>query len=70
MTVFEDRLAETFPDDLHSEDEERCITIGVSSQHRVLFFSHQEFENGIRIIGARPAEPAEIRAYEELKDRF
>jgi len=30
MTVFADPFAETFPDELHSEDEDRWITIGLA----------------------------------------
>ena len=37
MTVFNDPFAQTFPDDLHSETEERWITLGVSSRQRLLF---------------------------------
>ena len=53
MTVFDDPLAQTFPDELHSEDEDRSITIGLSSRNRLLFVSHRETENHIRLIGAR-----------------
>ena len=56
MTVFDDPLAQTFPGELHSEDELRSITIGLSSQQRLLFLSHQESEDRIRIIGARLAD--------------
>lgn len=69
MTVFDDPMAQTFPDDLHSEDESRCITIGLSSRQRLLFLSHLEAESHIRLIGARPANNAEREAYEELKRR-
>ncbi len=69
MTVFDDPLAQTFPDDLHSEDESRSITIGLSSRQRLLFLSHLESEDRIRLIGARLAENAEREAYEELKRR-
>jgi uncharacterized DUF497 family protein len=69
MTIFDDPLAQTFPDELHSEDEDRCITIGLSSQQRLLFISHLEEDNRIRLIGARLAENAEREAYEELKRR-
>jgi uncharacterized DUF497 family protein len=69
ITVFDDPFAETFPDDLHSEDEDRSITIGLSSRQRLLFLSHLEFENRARVIGARQADPAERTAYEELKIR-
>ena len=69
MTVFDDPLAQTFPDELHSEDEDRCLTIGLSSRQRLLFISHLEEDNRIRLIGARLAENAEREAYEELKRR-
>lgn len=69
MTVFDDPLAQTFPDDLHSEGEARSITIGLSSRQRLLFLSHLEFEDRIRIIGVRLANHAEREAYEELKRR-
>ncbi len=69
MTVFDDPLAQTFPDELHSEDEERFVTIGLSSGQRLLFVSHLESENLIRLIGARHVTPAEKDAYEELKNR-
>jgi uncharacterized protein len=69
MTVFDDPFAETFPDDLHSDDEDRSITIGLSSRQRLLFLSHLELEHRIRLIGARLADPTERKAYEELKSR-
>jgi uncharacterized DUF497 family protein len=68
MTVFDDPLAQTFPDDLHSEDEERFITIGLSSAQRLLF-ARTLSRTTIRLIGARPADNAEREAYEELKRR-
>jgi uncharacterized DUF497 family protein len=70
MTVFDDPLAQTFPDELYSEDEERFVTIGLSSGHSLLFVSHLESDNLIRLIGARRATPAEKDAYEELKNRL
>jgi uncharacterized DUF497 family protein len=69
ITVFNDPLAQTFPDELHSEDEDRSITIGLSSRNRLLFVSHRETENHIRLIGARRATVTEKKAYEELKKR-
>ena len=69
MTVFDDPLAQTFPDELHSEDEDRSITLGLSSRHRLLFVSHREAESHIRLIGARRASRAEKTIYEELKKR-
>jgi uncharacterized DUF497 family protein len=53
MTVFDDPLAATFPDELHSEDEARSITIGPSLRQRLLFISHLDSPDRIRLIGAR-----------------
>ena len=69
LLVFTDRFAETFPDELHANDEQRYITIGLSSKRRLLFVSHQEQEDRIRLIGARKATAAEKRAYEDLKNQ-
>jgi len=65
MTVFDDPLASTLPDDQHSEDEERWISVGMSSRHRILFVVYTEAVSGTRLIGARTATAAEIRQYEE-----
>ena len=69
ITVFSDPLAQTFPDELHSEDESRFVTIGLSSRNRLLFVSHLETETLIRLIGVRRTTLAEKKAYEELKKR-
>ncbi len=69
MTVFNNPLAETFPDDLHSEEEDRSITIGLSSRQQLLFVVHGERNSRIRLIGARRANGTERKAYEELKAR-
>ena len=37
MTVFNDPLASTLPDDQHSIEESRFITVGMSARHRILF---------------------------------
>jgi len=66
VSVFTDPFAQTFPDELHSEEEARWITLGVSSRQRLLFVSHLETDGLIRLIGARPAEPQEQHEYEEL----
>ena len=70
MTVFGDPFAQTFPDDSHSDQEERWITLGVSSRQRLLFVSHLEEGDDVRIIGARDAEPFEQNEYEEHKTNF
>ena len=66
MTVFDDPLASTLPDDQHSEDENRFITVGESSRHRILFVVYTDSISGIRLIGARTASAAEIKQYEEV----
>jgi uncharacterized protein len=65
MTVFSDSLAATFPDELHSAEEARYITIGLSSKQRLLFVSHLESHDNVRIIGARLANATEKKTYEE-----
>ena len=66
MTVFDDPLASTLPDDQHSLDESRYITLGMSGRQRILFVVYTETISGIRLIGARPATAVEIRQYEEV----
>lgn len=41
-TVFNDPLMVTFPDHEHSNDESRFISIGLSSNRRVLVVIHTE----------------------------
>ena len=65
MTVFDDPLSSTLPDDPHSIDETRLITVGRSSRQRILFVVYTETISGTRLIGARPASAAEIDQYEE-----
>jgi uncharacterized DUF497 family protein len=64
-TVFLDPLAITFPDPDHSVEENREITVGLSTKRRVVFVSHCPRENHTRIIGARKATRKERRQYEE-----
>lgn len=68
-TVFNDRLLLTFPNDLHSETEERFISIGYSSKQRLLLVVHTEHETEdgiqIRIISCRKVTAAERRYYAE-----
>ncbi len=56
-TVFLDPLAVTYPDPDHSGDEIREITIGHSAKRKVVFLSHTQRGDRIRIIGAREATP-------------
>jgi uncharacterized DUF497 family protein len=67
-TVFNDPLLLTYPDEFHSETEERLISIGYSSQRRLLLVVHTERDAGnellIRIVSCRRATAAERRTYE------
>ena len=62
-TVFGDPLAETVPDEGHSVDEEREITIGISVAGRTVVVWHTNRSGVTRIIGARLATPTERRTY-------
>ena len=42
MTVFSDPLSSTLPDDQHSIDENRYLTVGLSSRNRLLFLVYTE----------------------------
>lgn len=64
-TVFRDGLSVTVPDPDHSIEEERFITVGMSSQNRPLIVAHADRGDCIRIISARELTPRERRQYEE-----
>jgi uncharacterized protein len=64
-TVFLVPLAMTFPDPDHSLDEHREITIGHTMKGRLVFVSHCERGERIRIISARRATRAERDHYEK-----
>ena len=64
-TVLGDPLSTTYPDVEHSGPEQRFVTIGVSSRHRVLVVAHMGEGERIRIISARRATRHERRFYEE-----
>lgn len=63
-TVFYDPLSITFDDPDHSEGENRFLTVGFSSQNRLLVVSHTERGVTIRIISARPATSQERKKHE------
>ncbi|MEZ5536753.1 MAG: BrnT family toxin [Thiolinea sp.] len=64
-TVFGDPFELTIPDPDHSDGEYRYISMGRSSQGRVLVVSYTEVaQDRIRIISARKAESHEKRQYE------
>lgn len=64
-TVFGDALAVTFHDPLHSDDEDRYLTIGQSAAGRVLIVSHTDRGAATRIISARAASRGERKGYED-----
>lgn len=65
-TVFDDPLSSTLPDDQHSEDEDRFITVGMSVRQRLLFVVYTETDSRIRLIGARAVTAAEREQYEQV----
>ena len=69
VTVFQDRLMRSLPDEEHSDLEQRWITLGEARNGRLLVVAHTYREGGdgsytVRIISARPATPSERRNYE------
>ena len=63
-TVFSDDLARLIPDP-DSEDEERFILMGMSTQSRILVVCHCERGiDVIRIISARKADKPQRKQYE------
>ena len=65
MSVFGDPLSATGYDPDHSDDEDRFITMGESTNGRVLIVSHTDRGDKIRIISAREANRAERRDYQD-----
>jgi uncharacterized DUF497 family protein len=70
QTIFVDPFLVTFPDDFHSQTEERFISIGMSTRERVLLVVHIEREEIneriiIRIVSCRKATLSERKIYEE-----
>ena len=71
-TIFEDPFLITFPDEFHSQNEDRLISIGESSQKRILLAVHVERLQSdklitIRIISCRKATAVEKKIYEEKR---
>lgn len=64
VTVFHDPLAATFDDPDHSAGEQRFVTIGYSSQNRLIVVAHTERGESIRIISARLATSQERKRHE------
>jgi uncharacterized DUF497 family protein len=64
-TVFGDPMAITFYDPDHSDDEDRYLTFGWSTERRLLVISHTDRGKRNRIISARVATRRERKIYEE-----
>lgn len=70
MTVLLDPLAMTGYDTEHSDDEDRWVTVGRSTQGALLLVIHTFASTGpnsalVRIISARPAVKRERMQYEQ-----
>jgi uncharacterized protein len=63
-TAFFDPLSMTVPDPDHSVGERRFITMGASSDGRLLVVAHTEQGPTLRIISARLASASERKRYE------
>jgi uncharacterized protein len=64
-TIFDDPLYVDFYDPVHSEEEDRYLIVGESSQRRLLIASYTERGNLIRLISAREVTRTERKVYEE-----
>ncbi len=70
VTVFADPLSLTILDPLHSEEEDRFVTMGMSLKGRLLVVVHTERGDAVRIISARLATRRERRTYERGEDPY
>jgi uncharacterized protein len=64
VTAFYDPLSATFDDPDHSIGGQRYITVGFSSQNRLLIVGHTERGEAVRIISARLATALERKRHE------
>jgi uncharacterized DUF497 family protein len=64
ITVFYDPLSATFDDADHSIGEQRYVTVGFSSQGRLLVVSHTDRGTVLRIISARCTTAHERKKHE------
>jgi uncharacterized DUF497 family protein len=64
-TIFGDPLSLTIADPGHSEEENRFVTIGVSSKLRTIVVVHTDRGDAVRIISTRLASTRERKDYEE-----
>jgi uncharacterized DUF497 family protein len=67
-TVFGDPLTLTYQDPDHSVQEQRFITVGMSSAGQLLIVAHADSGDRIRIISARKTTRRERSHYEEQEN--
>ena len=67
-TVFLDPLLETIFDPGHSKAEDRYLTIGMSSEDRLVILCHTDRGEKIRMISAREPTTKERKDYEDGLD--
>ena len=66
-SVYDDEFSITFRDPDHSADEERFVIIGHSQRGRLLFVSHTDRGDRLRIISAREVTRRERKVYENVR---
>lgn len=64
-TVFNDPRSLTIADEAHSDDEDRYVDLGISSQGRLIVVCYTERTPNIRIISCRKATKSERKSYEQ-----
>lgn len=67
-TVFGDPLAATVADRRHSAEEKRFVTMGQSTENRLVVVAHVDRSEQVRIISARLATRREKRKYESEEE--
>ena len=65
VSALDDPLAITYDDPVHSAEEERFISIGLSRLNRLLLVSHTDRGGKIRIISARLVTRGERKHYKD-----
>jgi hypothetical protein len=64
-TIFDDPLSVTIGDYQHSQEEDRYVDIGLSSNGQLLVVVYTERGGVVRLISSREATSAERRTYEQ-----
>jgi hypothetical protein len=65
-TILGDPLSLTVYDEVHSDSEDRYITIGQSCHNKIIVVVHADRINNLRIISARLATSNEKKQYREI----